>query len=162
MTKKHFQLFADAIKAIDNAREAKRTAHNAAEVFKAENSRFDSARFFKACGLDENGTTRLFKASMLDENEQKPTPKKLNRQSRAHRAQEILTACNVEIGADFHTLHSNTVDALLEFATQERYRKPRNANGSRARCYHDRLQRLASKSDEKGCEDLSRALGRLI
>jgi len=55
MTKKHFQLFADSIHAIDNAEEAERVAHNAAEVFQADNSRFDHTRFFKACGLDENG-----------------------------------------------------------------------------------------------------------
>lgn len=133
MTKKHFQLFADAIKAIDNADEAVRVAHNAAEVFKADNLRFDSAQFYTACGLDENG--------------RKPTPKKLNRQSRAQRAREILTTCDIASGADFHTLHSNAVNDLLEFAKQEKYRKPRSANGSRARYYHDHLQRLASKSD---------------
>ena len=130
MTKKHFQAFADSIKATKNADDAERFADVCIGIFKAENARFDAARFYAACGLNVIG-------------DRDTTPKKLNRQSRVHRAREILTACNIESGVDFHTLHSNTVDALLEFATQERYRKPRNANGSRARCYHDRLQRLA-------------------
>ncbi len=139
MSKKHFQLFANSIQAISNTEDAERIARNAAEVFKADNERFDAARFYAACGLNVIGDR--------DTNERTPTPKKLNRQSRAHRAREILASCDIEIGIDFHTLHSNTVDALLKFATQERYRKPRNANGSRARCYCDHLQRLASKSD---------------
>lgn len=126
MTKKHFQAFADSIKATEKATDAERFADVCIKLFQDDNPRFDSARFYAACGLNGFGKK----------------PKKLNRQSRAQRAREILTACTIEIGADFHTLHSNTVDALLEFATQERYRKPKNANGSRARCYHDRLQRL--------------------
>lgn len=54
MHKKHFQLFADSIRAIDNANKAACVAHNVAEVL-AYNPRFDRIRFFKACGLDKNG-----------------------------------------------------------------------------------------------------------
>lgn len=59
-------------------------------------------------------------------------------------ASELLQSCGIQIGANFHALKSEQVDALLELAKFYRYRKPKNATGSRARCYHARLQRLAS------------------
>lgn len=62
------------------------------------------------------------------------------------RAREILAACNIAIGADFYTLAASQVDALLEHATTERYRKPANANGSRGRYYHALLQRRAGSA----------------
>ena len=58
-------------------------------------------------------------------------------------AREILRRCGVEVGADYHALRSGTVDALLVEADRVRYRKPRNANGSRGRYFHERLQRHA-------------------
>lgn len=62
-------------------------------------------------------------------------------------ARDILRACGVPFGADYHTLRSETVDALLAAADRCRYRTPRNANGSRARCWHDYLQRRARRED---------------
>lgn len=60
-------------------------------------------------------------------------------------AHNTLRACQVPIGADFHTLGSETVLALLERANAWRYRKPKAANGSRARYFHQHLQRLAAR-----------------
>lgn len=55
----------------------------------------------------------------------------------------ILTASGIAQGADFHTLSSAQVDALLVHAKQRKYRKPRDANGSRARYFHAYLERTA-------------------
>ncbi len=58
-------------------------------------------------------------------------------------AREILAACKIPLGADFHTLRSSQVDKLLQYAGS--YRKPPYAGGSRGRCYHDMLQRKAQR-----------------
>ena len=44
---------------------------------------------------------------------------------------------------DFHALRSEVVDGLLVCATERGYRKPKNANGSRARCFYEYLVRTA-------------------
>jgi hypothetical protein len=54
-----------------------------------------------------------------------------------------LQMCRIGIGQDFHTLSPAQVDALLAHADQSGYRKPKNANGSRGRYFHDMLQRRA-------------------
>lgn len=59
----------------------------------------------------------------------------------AHATLEIL---GIGVGQDFHTLNSSQVDGLLREADRVRYRRPANANGSRARYFHDRLQRHAA------------------
>lgn len=58
-------------------------------------------------------------------------------------AREALRACHVPFHADFHTLSSAQVDALITEANRVKYRRPKNANGSRARYFHNRLQRKA-------------------
>lgn len=58
-------------------------------------------------------------------------------------AREVLRACGIDRGADFHTLPAAAVEALIAYADRDKYRKPRAANGSRGRYYHDRIQRLA-------------------
>lgn len=65
-------------------------------------------------------------------------------------ALSTLIDCGVEVGSDFHTLRSSHVDALLEHAKRWRYRKPRNANGSRARYFHAMLQRRATDKFFRG------------
>jgi hypothetical protein len=57
---------------------------------------------------------------------------------------DALNRCNVPVGADFHTLSSSQVEALLVQADRLRYRKPANANGSRGRYFHAYLQRKAA------------------
>jgi hypothetical protein len=74
------------------------------------------------------------------------------------RAHEILTRCNAF--QDFHALSRQSVDALLEEADAYRYRKSKNANGSRARCFHEYLFRaLRSPSGEV---EEARRKGKLI
>lgn len=58
-------------------------------------------------------------------------------------ARAVLLACAIPIGADFHTLNTSTVESLLYWADHYKYRKPKNANGSRGRYFHDLMQRRA-------------------
>lgn len=64
-------------------------------------------------------------------------------ESERFHARQTLQWCNIHLGADFHALSSAQVDKLLQAADQARYQKPRQANGSRARYFHDLLQRRA-------------------
>ena len=60
-------------------------------------------------------------------------------------ARQLLRLCGIERGADYHALESSKVDALISAADAMRYRKPRNANGSRGRYFHAMLQRRATR-----------------
>lgn len=55
----------------------------------------------------------------------------------------VLRSARIAIGQDFHTLSAAQIDALLAVADMQRYQRPVNANGSRARYFHDMLQRRA-------------------
>jgi hypothetical protein len=59
----------------------------------------------------------------------------------------IETAANygIPLDADFHALDSYTVERILAAADSVKYRKPINANGSRARYFHSMLRRKAGK-----------------
>jgi len=48
--------------------------------------------------------------------------------------------------ADFHALSSEQVQVLLDVANEWKYREPKHANGSRARCFFYMLQRHANRS----------------
>lgn len=63
------------------------------------------------------------------------------------RAHDILRRCKVLPGADFHALDSATVESLIREADAIGYRKPRNANGSRARYFHAYVQRAAARDE---------------
>lgn len=63
-------------------------------------------------------------------------------------AQDILRRCHVSRGVDFHALPSKTVERLLAEADTLGYRKPKNANGSRARYFHAYVNRVASRRDD--------------
>jgi hypothetical protein len=52
MTKKHFQLVANVVSAIDDMDIRKETALNFASEFQKENPRFDITRFIEACGVN--------------------------------------------------------------------------------------------------------------
>jgi len=56
-----------------------------------------------------------------------------------------LNMCRIPLGADFHTLTVAQVAALDDEADRVRYRKPKTANGSRCRYFHDLLQRRARR-----------------
>jgi hypothetical protein len=54
-------------------------------------------------------------------------------------------AAGINFARDFFTLSASEVGRVLDLADAFRYRKPKNANGSRGRYYFARLQRLAHK-----------------
>jgi hypothetical protein len=58
-------------------------------------------------------------------------------------AASILAACGITHRTDYHQLSSAQVDALLSEADRRKYRKPANANGSRARYWYAYLCRRA-------------------
>ena len=60
-------------------------------------------------------------------------------------ARKILADCGIKRGSDFFTLDHSQVCRLLEWADTARYRKPKYANGSRARYYYAKLQREANR-----------------
>ena len=66
-----------------------------------------------------------------------------HRQAEAVNARAILASLNLNGKQDFHTLTAAQVDGIIQAADRARYQKPRNANGSRARYFFQRLQRLA-------------------
>lgn len=72
------------------------------------------------------------------------------RHAKHHRTEACATLanCNIHVGADFHALSATQVDALLKAADYAKYEKPPNANGSRARYFHDLLQRRAQMKTE--------------
>lgn len=63
----------------------------------------------------------------------------------ARDAQDLASRHDIPLGVDFHTLPSATVERILSAADERRYRKPRDANGSRARYFHAYLCRAAAE-----------------
>lgn len=61
-------------------------------------------------------------------------------------ARAVLAACSIGLGQDFYTLHRWQITDLLVQADMARYRKPKAANGSRARYFHELMQRRAKGS----------------
>lgn len=66
-----------------------------------------------------------------------------HREAYRRNALATLEMINAKPGQDFHTLSTSQVDTLLAEAVRVRYQKPRNANGSRARYFYQKLQRDA-------------------
>lgn len=58
-------------------------------------------------------------------------------------ATQIASAHNIPMGVDFHTLSSDVVHKILDAAKEFNYRKPKNANGSKARYFYARLNRAS-------------------
>lgn len=56
-------------------------------------------------------------------------------------AVSIASQFGFPLNRDFHSLSSDTVQRIIDAADSERYRTPRNANGSRARYFYARLNR---------------------
>ncbi len=54
MSRKDYVAFAGRINKIENAVERENTAKLAAEVFSADNGRFDYNRFLRACGVERS------------------------------------------------------------------------------------------------------------
>lgn len=59
---------------------------------------------------------------------------------------EKLNSVGIDISQNFFTLSFFQVSELVEMAISQRYYKPKNANGSRARYYFAALQRDYNKS----------------
>ena len=62
-----------------------------------------------------------------------------------YEARNILAAVGCDLSADFHTLDSNQVERVLMEAEQYGYRKPKNANGSKARYFFRFVQRVSTR-----------------
>lgn len=58
-------------------------------------------------------------------------------------ARAFFQNVNIRPDQDFHTLSSAQVDLILKAADAAKYRKPKNANGSRARYFFQLMQRMA-------------------
>jgi hypothetical protein len=67
---------------------------------------------------------------------------------RSH-ARAILHACRIHVGQNFFTISQEQTGLLLEEANRLKYRQPKNANGSRARYFHDKLQREAVMKEKE-------------
>jgi hypothetical protein len=58
-------------------------------------------------------------------------------------AHDVAQRAQAPIGADFHTLTSSQVERLLVEADRLKYRKRKNAPGSRGRMFWQYIQRRA-------------------
>lgn len=63
------------------------------------------------------------------------------------RARRILGLIPAPVGGNFYALRQEAVYNLLGEARAAGYRQPRNANGSRARYFHEYLQRAAQRPE---------------
>lgn len=61
-------------------------------------------------------------------------------------ATNVLRYVGAETSTDFHTLSATAVDNLIAFANDFKYRRPRNANGSRARYFFAFVCRVARRA----------------
>ncbi len=57
----------------------------------------------------------------------------------------FLDSLGVAEWVDFYTLSASQVCTVLEYADAAKYRKPRNANGSRGRYFYERMRRAARR-----------------
>jgi hypothetical protein len=66
------------------------------------------------------------------------------RSSNRVNARAIFESLRIGVNQDFFTLTTGQVDGLIAEAERVHYRRPVNANGSRARYFHAKLQREAN------------------
>lgn len=62
-------------------------------------------------------------------------------------AEGILTRCHMTATPDFFTLSSSDIDNLLREANAVKYRRPKSANGSRARCFYAYVLRASNRGE---------------
>lgn len=72
--------------------------------------------------------------------------KERHKAARGLNARETLRALNLNASQDFHALSPFQVGRLLEEADRVKYRKPKNANGSRGRYFFQKLVREARRN----------------
>lgn len=68
-------------------------------------------------------------------------PRNEIKRRRGETARQTLARLGIDARADFFTLSSDEKERLVHEADVAGYRKPRNANGSRARYFHAKLVR---------------------
>ena len=61
-------------------------------------------------------------------------------------AEHLALVYDIPLGKDFHALTPQKVANVLECATATKYRKPKNANGSRARYFYAYMNRAYNGS----------------
>ena len=61
-------------------------------------------------------------------------------------ATSLATQFRLDLAKDFHTLANAEVCRVLEAADLVKYRKPKNANGSRGRYFFEYLKRVSRKA----------------
>jgi hypothetical protein len=64
-------------------------------------------------------------------------------------ARDTFHRLRIDPSVDFFTLGYDDIEALLAEADRVRYRKPKNANGSRARYFHARLERQLAREERE-------------
>jgi len=62
-------------------------------------------------------------------------------------AQDILARCHLSATPNFFTLSSSDREGILMEADAVKYRKPKSANGSRARYFYAYVLRAANKEE---------------
>ena len=62
-------------------------------------------------------------------------------------ATHLVAVYNIPLGRDFFTLRSSEVERVLDAADSVKYRRPKNANGSRGRYFYARLARAINRKD---------------
>lgn len=62
-------------------------------------------------------------------------------------ALDLAARYHIPLDVDYHTINSSTVESIIAAANERKYRKPTNANGSRARYFHAALVRAASRRE---------------
>lgn len=77
-------------------------------------------------------------------------------------ARGIATRWQIPLDKDFHALRSEEVERVIAAADERRYRKPSNANGSRARYFHAQLARVAARDSEPELPDACENCGNTL
>ena len=63
-------------------------------------------------------------------------------------ARDTLSRIRGNESKDFHALDSDQVESVIYFADLHKYRRPKNANGSRARYFYAYLERVAARKGD--------------
>lgn len=63
-------------------------------------------------------------------------------------ARALARRFSIPLDRDFHALDTSNVESIILAADSVKYRRPANANGSRARYFHAYLVRAARRDDE--------------
>ena len=62
-------------------------------------------------------------------------------------ARALARRYSIPLDRDFHALDTDTVESIIAAADSVKYRRPANANGSRARYFHAYLARSAKRDE---------------